>query len=117
LTVLPIALGLAHLASTYDFSWVLIAAAGSGFALWVPVSAWLDGDRPRTFWTLLAVALPLRLLLGGLSAVAFVLEPPTMIELQSGLNVVGAAATLAIAAAALTAYGRFTPRPDPDAAG
>ncbi len=92
---------------------VVLMAAGAAFAVWVPVSAWLDGDRPRAFWGLLALGFPLGLLGSaiGLAQTAAMLTPaPGGLASDAAFLVptalgplVGSVATLL----ALAAYARW----------
>lgn len=98
-------------ADRISLSAAILAAAFAGFAVWVAVSAWLDGDRPRTFWLLLALALPLFVVgLAGEAAMVSAPDAQAMAGLQP-LVFVGVAATRATTALlALVAYGFFAPR-------
>jgi hypothetical protein len=94
-----------------DLGLVAIYAGVTGFALWVPATAWLDGERPRWFWALLALGLPLQLtsILG--SGLLIVLMPAERLpDIQPWLFLVGALTALLAATLALVAYGGFTPR-------
>ena len=52
--------------------------SASALASWVAVSAWLDRDAPRAFWTLLALGFPLGLLAktASLGTLVPLLTPP-----------------------------------------
>lgn len=86
-----------------------VAAA---FAVWVPVSSWLDGERPRAFWGLLALALPLSLVVRAfelpqaIAVVAFRSNALYLVGITLGA-IVGAVVSLL----ALAAYAREMPPP------
>ncbi len=94
---------------------ILLVTVGAGFAVWVPVSAWLDGDQPRAFWGLLALGFPLGLLgstFGFAQTLAMLTPAPSGFASDAAFLVptamgalVGSVSTLL----ALTAYARWTP--------
>jgi hypothetical protein len=89
------------------------AALATGFALSVPVAAWLDRADPRRFWTLLALALPLQLAM-RLVDVAIVNsagpDDPSFVVLVP----VEAVLALTQVVAELVAYVLFAPRSSPE---
>lgn len=88
---------------------------GSAFATWVAVAAWLDGADPRAFWTLVAAALPLRIVI---QLIAVAVAAPVWAGNPSGPGFLSLPITGILAAAtaclALLAYVRYTPVADPD---
>ena len=106
------------LTPSWLLAFLLFALVGSASALasWVAVSAWLDRDTPRAFWTLLALGFPLGLLAkaASLGTLIPLLTPPLGDIGGNGLylaaialsGLFGAAGTLL----ALLAYSRAAPR-------
>ena len=96
---------------------VLVAVVGA-FAVWVPVSAWLDRDAPRAFWGLLALGFPLGLVAraGGLVQTIAMQAFASAGLYSSGLFVVATTLSALIGAIvailALVAYAREMPLPD-----
>jgi hypothetical protein len=94
----------------YSAVLLVIVPLTTAFAVWVSASSWLDGERPRAFWGLLALALPL-----SLAARAF--ELPQVIAVaalrSNALLVVGVTVGAFVGAVvsllALAAYARLTP--------
>ena len=93
----------------------VLLASTPALASWVAVSAWLDRDAPRAFWTLLALGFPLGLLgqVAALAALGPLLTPPVD-PAGNGLYLSATALHGLLAAAgallALVAYGRAAPR-------
>jgi hypothetical protein len=109
--VMPFVFNPAVSADPLSLTVAILTAALAGFAVWVAVSAWLDGDRPRTFWLLLALALPLFVV--GLAGEAAMLSAPdaqAMAGLQPLVFFAVAATRATTALLALIAYGFFGPR-------
>ncbi len=118
--LLPVGVGLTSEGLTVDpLPFVLssickpIAAA---FAAWVAIDAWLDQEEPRTFWTLIAAALPIQVLAGlfgiGLELPALLAppsDPDTLNTLAFASLAFGAILVLSALVLAGVAYGRCTP--------
>ena len=94
---------------------VVLTAVTAAFAVWVPVSAWLDGDQPRSFWRLLALGFPLGLLgsaIGLAQTLAMLTPGPSGLGSDVAFLVATAAGALVRSVAtllALTAYARWAP--------
>lgn len=102
--------------------WALVQPAGyalaSAFVTWVAVAAWQDRADPRTFWALLAAALPLGVA-ARLTEVAgtFVNLGPTSQGTRIGVLTLLALFGAATACLALVAYWRYAPAPGDGATG
>lgn len=90
----------------------------AAFAGWVPVDAWLAGERPSRFWGLLALGVPLYVvgaLLGGgwlLPAwLALPADPAAVNDIVLASAGLGGILTLAAVGLAFVAYARLTPSP------
>jgi hypothetical protein len=86
----------------------IVTVLASSFSLWVPAAAWVDGDEPRRFWSLLALALPLQLA-GGLLALITLTFAPSSPDLATWTSVIGVGLTLAVSLTRLAAFGLFAP--------
>ena len=94
--------------------WALVQPAGyalaSAFVTWVAVAAWQDRVDPRTFWALLAAALPLGVAARLAEVVGTFLNlGPTSQTTQIGILTLVALFEAATACLALVAYGRYAP--------
>ena len=99
--------------------WLVLPALGTmagACAVWVPVSAWLDGEAPRAFWGLLALGFPLGVLgrVVGVGELLALLAPGPggVVSDRVYLLATVAVALIGIAGSllALAAYARATPR-------
>jgi hypothetical protein len=109
--VVPFVFNQAVSADPISLAVAISAAALSAFAVWVAASAWLDGDRPRAFWALLALALPLFVVgLAGYVAIMAAPDAQAMAGLQPLVFFAAAATSATTALLALIAYGAFAPR-------
>ncbi len=98
--------------------WLVLAAlmtAAGACAVWVPVSAWLDGEAPRAFWGLLALGFPLGVLgrVVGVGELLALLAPGPGGVVSDGAYLLSTVAVALIGIAgsllALAAYARATP--------
>ena len=104
-------------------TWVFLVSGilvplAAAFAGWVPVDAWLAGERPSRFWGLLALGVPLYVvgaLLGGewlLPAwLALPADPAAVNDIVLASAGLGGILTLAAVGLAFVAYARLTPSP------
>jgi hypothetical protein len=94
----------------------IVEPIAAAFAAWVAVDAWLDREEPRTFWTLIAAALPIQVIAGLLGLglpipvyLAAPLDPQTLNVLFFSSATISTLLVLWALALAVVAYGRHTP--------
>ncbi len=88
---------------------ILGGAPISGYALWVPLAAWIDREAPTRFWTLLGLAALAGLPHLATSVAQDVALATGSLGLAVQLGTVGAAFGPITSTLMLIAYARFTP--------
>lgn len=103
------------------FTWIVLVSGIlvpflAAFAGWVPVDAWLAGERPRQFWGLLALGVPLYVF-GALFAemlpawVVLPANPAAVNDIAFASLTLGELFSLGAVSLAFVAYARLTPLP------